>query len=297
MNSFDDIVQSITRGNLKEALAGLSEKVATNENLSNHRNAIITLSARYHQLQRRRISGLISSGEAQITENQIRFNTLELIDMLKRDSPSPTTNNTTQGDENNSGEKENNDTLAFDRGKKIRVLFVAAEPANLKRSYTAYEFSEIHSMLLREGFSNRLEIIQIPDTSPKKLTTYLLEYQPNIVHFSGHGDKEGIYLSDDNRQKVLVSKEKLGEVFDLFKDVVGCVFLNACYSAPQTSRIKESISYVIGTSHLLKAKVALEFSSKFYEALGKGKDIAFAFEFAKVSVSLEREQTGYVLME
>lgn len=285
MPSLDRIESLIAQGNLKEALASLSELVAKSDELTRHRNATITLSARYHQLQRRRISGLISSGEAQITENQVRYNTLELIDVFRKEVGEPE-NNTSPNTDTNTDTNPNTDPPTENEGK-LRILFLAANPVDQARTFVEFEFESIQKMFLREGFKNRLEIIPIMDTNPDNFITYILHYRPNIVHFSGHGSEEGLVLTDDKSKKgIPIPKERLADVFKLFKEVVGCVVLNACFSLPQAESIKEYISYVIGTDSKLTAGIATKFSSKFYEALGNGETIEFAFEFARVGVGL-----------
>ncbi len=292
MSTLDSIVNSITRGNLKEALSELSDLVATTEELSNHRNAIITLSARYHQLQRRRISGLISSGEAQITENQIRYNTLELIDILRSNTPQFRQDGSMYSVENDHVESSEN--FDFPADKKIKVLLLAASPYGMDASHYDKEFEMIKNKLEIEGFSKRLSIKRVLDTTSRTLLANLMKYKPDVVHFSGHSNLEGIFLVDSDKNAVLVSPKKLGEVFKIFSEDVSCVVLNSCFSLPQAEKINEHIRYVIGTTNEILAKSAFEFSANFYEALGRGYDIDTAFHIGKAGATIEDDENEVI---
>ena len=44
----------------------------------------------------------------------------------------------------------------------------------------------------------------------------------------------------------MVSTAALAKLFEVFKDKVECVLLNACYSETQAEAIRQHIDYVIG---------------------------------------------------
>lgn len=109
----------------------------------------------------------------------------------------------------------------------------------------------------------------------------MMNESPQIVHFSGHGAGEsGIMLQDDFGKTQMVNADALSEFFKQFTDSVECVVLNACYSEVQAKAISQYIPYVIGMSNAIGDKAACEFSAGFYDALGAGKTIPFAFNIA-----------------
>jgi hypothetical protein len=115
----------------------------------------------------------------------------------------------------------------------------------------------------------------------------VLEFSPQIVHFSGHGVGEGgLALEDETGQAKLVSAEALAGMFELFADQVECVLLNACYSEVQAKAISRHINYVIGMNRAVGDKAALEFAVGFYDALGAGKSIEFAYKFGCSSIRM-----------
>jgi CHAT domain-containing protein len=139
----------------------------------------------------------------------------------------------------------------------------------------------------------------------------LLDLKPQIVHFSGHGEGQvsdsepagivaqnplvnrkfepiqpdsssqpnaGLYFETETRQSKLVSTEALVGLFELFSDRVECVVLNACYSELQARAIAQHIPYVIGMNQAIGDRAAIEFSIGFYDALGAGESIEFAYK-------------------
>ena len=115
----------------------------------------------------------------------------------------------------------------------------------------------------------------------------MLDIEPKIVHFSGHGGPGGLALEDDDGQARFIHKEALSSLFKLFKDKVECVLLNACYSQDQAEGISEHINYVIGMSKEVSDKAALEFAVGFYDAIGAGRSIEDAFEFGRNAIQSE----------
>jgi hypothetical protein len=114
-----------------------------------------------------------------------------------------------------------------------------------------------------------------------------MEEAPTHVHFSGHGEPEGIVLRDELGNHRVVSGEALAALFRLCGDAVRCVVLNACFSEPQARSIRQYVPYVVGSTDRIEDAAALSFSSGFYLAVAAGKDVPFAFEAGKVRMRVD----------
>ena len=107
----------------------------------------------------------------------------------------------------------------------------------------------------------------------------ILDYEPHILHFSGHGaGEEGLMFEDETGHEKLVDAEALAGLFELFADQLECIVLNACYSQVQAEEIAKHINYVIGMSQAIQDKAAIEFSVGFYDALLADKPVEFAYK-------------------
>ncbi len=116
----------------------------------------------------------------------------------------------------------------------------------------------------------------------------LLDTDPQIVHFCGHGSRdEGLVIEDEDGKSKLLSTEALTSLLEKFAEHVECVLLNACYSEVQAKRIVQHIEYVIGMSDALGDTAAIKFAIGFYDALGAGRSIESAYEFGCVAIQSE----------
>ncbi|WP_236142337.1 CHAT domain-containing protein [Nostoc sp. CMAA1605] len=169
------------------------------------------------------------------------------------------------------------------------ILFLAANPKNSTPLRLDEEVREIHESLRRSNKRdqfNKLEQRWAVRTSD--LRRALLDTEPQIVHFCGHGSgNQGLVIEDENGQSKLLSTEALAKTFKLCAEHVECVLLNACYSEVQAEVIVEHIDYVIGMSDAIGDTAAIEFATGFYDALGAGKSIETAYEWGCTAIQSE----------
>lgn len=175
------------------------------------------------------------------------------------------------------------------KGKKmIKILFLAANPSDTTRLRLDEESRAIDDSLRKAEFRDNFDIrphfaVRISDLQP-----LLLRYQPDIVHFSGHGSESSEIILEDRRGiSQGVSPRALGKLFSVLKDDIRCVVLNACYSEVQAQAIAEHIDCVVGMSHVIGDAAAINFSSAFYQALGFGRDVKTAFDLGCVQIDLD----------
>ena len=172
--------------------------------------------------------------------------------------------------------------------KMISVLFLSADPKNTSRLRLDEEFREINEQLrlAKQRDSFKLELPQL-SLRPKDISGALLNTQPQIVHFSGHGTSEGaLCFEDETGQVHFVQPDALAALFEQFAGQVSCVLLNACYSEIQAKAIAEHIDYVIGMNKAIGDKAAIAFTIGFYQALGAGRPIEDAYKFGCVQIRL-----------
>ena len=171
---------------------------------------------------------------------------------------------------------------------KKKILILSANPKDTDQLRLDQEAREISEGLKRAQKRDSFEIISCWATRPADLQRALIEYRPELVHFSGHGTGEqGLVLENDQGTMQLVSTEALSELFELFKATVECVVLNACYSEAQASAICEHIDYVLGMNDAVGDKTAIKFATGFYDALGGGFPIEQAYKLGRNRVKLE----------
>lgn len=170
---------------------------------------------------------------------------------------------------------------------KKKILFLAANPTNTGRLRLDEEVREIEEALKLAKLRDQFEIESKWAVRTEDLRRALLEHEPQIVHFSGHGSGEGgLALEDELGKAKLVSASALTGLFRLFESIE-CVFLNACYSQIQAEAIHQHINYVIGMNQAIGDRAAIQFAKGFYDALGVGKGYEYCFKMGCASIDLE----------
>jgi hypothetical protein len=165
-----------------------------------------------------------------------------------------------------------------------KILFLAANPQNTSTLRLDEELREIDEGLKRATHRDRFQVISKLAVRTMDLRRALLDYQPQIVHFAGHGEgfhgsrstlssqgreevssslqsrklspvaeninviqEGGLFFEDEMGQAKLVSTEALARLFGVFASgEIECVLLNACYSEVQATAIHQFVDCVIG---------------------------------------------------
>ncbi|MDF5730597.1 MAG: ATP-binding protein [Rhizonema sp. PD38] len=160
------------------------------------------------------------------------------------------------------------------------ILILAANPASTSRLRLDEEVREIEEGLRRANKREEFKLEQKWAVRQRDFYRAILDYKPQIVHFSGHGaGVDGIVLEDETGLPTLVTADVLASEFALFATKgVECVVLNACYSAEQAQAIRQYINYVIGMNTTVGDKAAVAFAVAFYDAIAAGEEVEFAYK-------------------
>ena len=171
---------------------------------------------------------------------------------------------------------------------EIRILFLAADPSNASRLRLGQELRDIKEKLQLSKFRDKFVLEPHTSARPGDISQAILDFKPNIVHFSGHGTAEGeLCFEDELGQIKPVTSKALAALFKLMADEINCVVLNACYSDIQAQAIAEHISCVVGMKKAIGDKAAIAFAVGFYKALGADKTVERAYEFGCAEIGLE----------
>ena len=194
------------------------------------------------------------------------------------------------------------------------ILLLAANSRDASRLRLDEEVRDITLGL--EQYRDRFSLQSKWAVRPRDIQRAMLGYNPQIVHFCGHGkgvpsssnatdrlqepgrkfipldqdlvsaDETGLVFEDEVGNMKLIDEEALASLFRLFADRLECVVLNACYSEAQANAIAQHIPYVIGMSRAIGDRAAIEFAVGFYDALGAGRSIEFAYELACSAIQM-----------
>jgi len=312
------IREFIKNGKISEGFEELHKLLEREKEFNRFTDTSQLLSSRYARINNQINKGLISINDSNPIINQITHSFFDLLDEINSflktnedDFPqlSRTANvKTKQIKERikeltykSTDKKKNNIDLGTDMminksaliksllssGKKIKILFIAANPLDTSRLRLESEVREIENELSKSKFRNKFIFKIYLDARLDDLLQILLNDPPHFIHFSGHGNQDGILMVEDKTENShLIKTENLANLFKIFSNKISCVFLNSCYSKFQGKQIASLKTYVIGMNDRVEDKVAIVFSKSFYKSIGAGKEIEFAFKLAKLSIAL-----------
>ncbi|MEG4797561.1 CHAT domain-containing protein, partial [Microcoleus sp. LAD1_D1] len=163
------------------------------------------------------------------------------------------------------------------------ILILAANPKNTAHLRLDQEIREIDEGLRRANKREQYKLEQKWAVRSRDFYRAILDYQPHIVHFCGHGaGEDGIVLEDDTGKMALVPTNALASMFKIFaKKGVECVILNACYSEVQADAISQYVKYVVGMNRAVGDRAAVAFALAFYDGIFAGCEVEEAYDLAR----------------
>jgi CHAT domain len=169
-----------------------------------------------------------------------------------------------------------------------RILTLSSNPKGTSVLDLDREIRDIREGLQRSQNREQFEIEQRGAVRVEDLRQGLLDVQPTIVHFCGHGTGErGLVLENDAGEPHLVSTEALSDLFAILAGQIECVLLNACYAEVQAKEIVRHVNYVIGMQDEIRDDLAIAFTQGFYDGLGAGQSIDVAYKLGCNAIQFE----------
>lgn len=159
------------------------------------------------------------------------------------------------------------------------ILYLTASPRGMDPLRSDLEMRKVQEKLQlgRERDSYRLEYrgaSRLDDVSQA-----LYDYEPRVVHFSGHGDEAGgLYVEDEIGRSSRINPDGLARMFGQHRDTIDCVIVNACHSAKLAETVTHYIDHAIGMRWAIGDAAAIQFSVGFYQAMFAGRSVPEAFE-------------------
>jgi esterase/lipase superfamily enzyme len=171
--------------------------------------------------------------------------------------------------------------------QRCDVLVLAANPQGTD-PLKLQEEADLIQASLRENRSGREYVVQIQQaTRAEDLSRYLLQYEPVIVHFAGHGNSTGeIILENNQNQMQPVTPEALANLFATLGQQIECVVLNNCFSLEMADALVKHVRCTIGMSREIEDRSAVEFARAFYRGLAFDRGYYQAFEQGRAQIQL-----------
>lgn len=178
--------------------------------------------------------------------------------------------------------------------RELRVLLLAANPADYDNINVTREHGVVRAELRAPAVASRVRVDNDASTAAKDFLDILDRADPQILHFSGHGNAKGepVLLASDGEGAQPIPGELLEEILRCARSL-RCVVLNTCYS----SRIAQALTrrlpiVVIGMSARIGDEAARQFAQQLYSGIARGKDLQSAFDAACTAIKVLDEKHG-----
>ncbi|BAZ18798.1 hypothetical protein NIES4071_106830 (plasmid) [Calothrix sp. NIES-4071] len=168
-----------------------------------------------------------------------------------------------------------------------KILILTANPRNTPALRLDEEVREISMVLARAKNRELFDLKALWGVRIQDIYQALLDYKPQIVHFSCHCEGEsGLALEDETGNLQLAKTEALAKLFELFSDIE-CIVLNACKSSVQAKAIVKHVQGVVWINKEIGDEAAIKFVTGFYNAIGAGESFEFAYKLGCNVIQLE----------
>lgn len=172
---------------------------------------------------------------------------------------------------------------------KIKLLFVGSTPKDLPHLRIDKEVKKIQNSLKESNIiCDILLAATINDFSDR-----VLEKSPNIIHFSGHGNAEGLYFETESGYSDIIPTNSILGFIDQIKENVFCIVLNSCFSNAQGQHIANIVPYVISVKSAFSDETAIGYSTFFYKAFSENGDIILSHRHALSQCDTNKLQPPY----
>jgi CHAT domain-containing protein len=172
------------------------------------------------------------------------------------------------------------------------ILFLAANPNGTTSLALDREARAIQQELERSGYRDYFEFETRWAAEPLDLLRELRRLRPTVVHYSGHGGKDGLYFQATDGSARLVSPVALEETFGAAGKSVKVAVLNACYTDSQADALSAHVDCVVGMRNAISDIAARSFALGFYGGLGECESVETAYKQGIAAISLEGLSDG-----
>jgi hypothetical protein len=145
-----------------------------------------------------------------------------------------------------------------------RILVCYSNPTDKQLLRLDIEHSQLEAAI-RESGSDSSILKRIHATRTEDLVAEITAAEYHILQFSGHGDEDGIFLENPNRNgSVLLDINSLKEILLIAPKSLRIVILTCCYSASYRDDLAPHVPYLISVTGLANDAAAIQFSKFFF---------------------------------
>jgi Effector-associated domain 1/CHAT domain len=183
-------------------------------------------------------------------------------------------------------------------GSELSVLCLQASPAALSQLQLRREQAILLQIASRRG-ERTLNVKANPATQRDDIVAEILAARPDIVHFCGHGTRDGrLVFEQADGGPAPITVDALASVLRVLPASLPCLVLGSCFGASYAGRLLGGALAVAGSVTALPDQAAVEFTRGFYTALAiGGTSLAKAYDAGLAQMQIHGHDTADMRFE
>jgi hypothetical protein len=166
----------------------------------------------------------------------------------------------------------------------MRVLYIASNPKTQRSLQIEEEANELQTKIDAVMTSGTLDLRIYSKLRVADLPQTIARVQPDVIHFSAHGEFDGIILSHDE-EEVLLSGEDLCSILLALGVRPKLIVVNACSSEAVAKALVNVSDFTIGTTAPITNSGAIVMAATLYQHLAASASIQAAFDSARAMLN------------
>lgn len=171
--------------------------------------------------------------------------------------------------------------------EKLRVLYFTSTPDLGRPLRVDAEVSAVQRAVEAAKYRHSIDLVYLPAPTPRDFVDRINSKRPHVVHFSGHGDSEGLHF--DNGSMEDPAPEPM--TFDVMARFLSAttsppklLIMNSCRSLEGADLLLEAVPMLIGVADSLDDVAGAIFATQFYSAIANGLSVGHAFEQGRTAI-------------
>lgn len=165
------------------------------------------------------------------------------------------------------------------------ILFLSASPAGLHPLKLGQELADIERERKMAPFRDSFRIESRWAVTVDELMRHLMEIEPDIIHFSGHGGSAGIIIQDEFGHPTSLPPRALALILRAAVPSARLVVLNACDSTIHAESLRAAADCIVLVGGEVGDDAARTFAVRFYGAIFHGRSIGNALLHGRAALA------------
>ncbi|HOC01678.1 MAG TPA: CHAT domain-containing protein [Verrucomicrobiota bacterium] len=168
----------------------------------------------------------------------------------------------------------------------VTILFLAANPTDTSALRLDKECRQVGERIRSAEHRDSVRLVSRWAVRTDDVIQALLEERPYVVHFSGHGQTNGLVLEDHEGKSRTVTPKAILAVLKAIPDNLRLAVFNACDSLSLAKAAVKVLDSAIGMKRPIGDEAAVAFAGALYQGMGFGRTLQESFDLALAALQM-----------